>query len=69
MPPVKNLPKELSASRSNLHQPADKPLTLHHRRWVSQFVLFGQTTGNACGCCALPGRDDDAHAVVAAASH
>lgn len=30
---------------------------------------FGQATGDACGCCALSGRDDDAHAIVAAASH
>lgn len=30
---------------------------------------FGQATGDACRCRALSGRDDDAHAVVAAASH
>ncbi len=30
---------------------------------------FGQAAGDACGCRALPGRDDDAHAIVAAASH
>lgn len=30
---------------------------------------FGQATGDTCGCRALPGRDDDAHAIVAAASH
>lgn len=30
---------------------------------------FSQATGDACGCCALSGRDDDAHAIVAAASH
>lgn len=30
---------------------------------------FGQPTGDARGRRALPRRDDDAHAVVAAASH
>lgn len=30
---------------------------------------FGQATGDAGGCRALPGRDDDAHASVTAASH
>lgn len=32
-------------------------------------MSFGQATGNACGCRALPGRDNDAHPIVAAASH
>lgn len=32
-------------------------------------MSFGQTTGDACGCRALPGRDNDAHPIVAAASH
>lgn len=63
------LPEELSSCWSNLHQPADQPLALHHGRRVRQFVLFGQTTGDACGCRAFPGRDDDAHAVVSAAPH
>lgn len=30
---------------------------------------FGQAAGDACGCRALPGGDDDAHAIVTAASH
>lgn len=30
---------------------------------------FGQATRDACRCRALSGRDDDAHAVVATASH
>lgn len=64
-----NLPEELSPGRTDLHQPADQPLALHHGRRVGQLVPFGQATGDACGCRALPGRDDDAHAVVAAASH
>lgn len=63
------LPEELSPSRSDLHQPADQPLSLHHGWGVGQLVPFGQTAGDACGRRALPGRDDDAHAIVAAASH
>lgn len=63
------LPKELSPSRSDLHQPTDKPLSLYHGWGVGQFVSFGQAAGDARGCCALPGRDNDAHAIVAAASH
>lgn len=30
---------------------------------------LGQATGDTRGRCALPGRDDDAHAVVTAAPH
>lgn len=32
-------------------------------------MSFGQATGDAGGCRALPGRYDDAHASVTAASH
>lgn len=63
------LPKELSPSRSDLHQPTDKPLSLYHGWGVGQFVSFGQAAGDARGCSALPGRDNDAHAIVATASH
>lgn len=63
------LPEELSPSWSDLHQPADQSLSLYHGWGVGQFVSFGQATGDACGCRALPGRDNDAHAIVAAASH
>lgn len=63
------LPQELSPSWSDLHQPADQPLSLHHGRGVGQLVPLGQAAGDARGCRALPGRDDDAHAIVAAASH
>lgn len=63
------LPEELSPSRSHLDQAAHQPFSLHHGWGVGQPVSFGQATGDASGCRALPGRYNDAHAGVAAASH
>ncbi len=32
-------------------------------------MSLDQPTGDPGGCCALSGRDDDAHAIVTASSH
>lgn len=63
------LPEELSSCRTDLDQPAGQAFTLHHRRRRCQFVSLDQSTGDPGGRRALPGRDDDAHAVVAASPH
>ena len=64
-----NLPQKLGSCRTDLNQPADQALSLHHGRRVGQLVPLGQAAGDAGGSRALPGRDDDTHAVASASSH
>lgn len=64
-----SLPEELSSGRTDLHQPAGQPFSFHHRRGRGQFVPLRQPAGDPGGRGALPGRDDDAHAVVTAPPH
>lgn len=64
-----NLPQKLGSCGADLHQPADQALSLHHGWGVGQLVPLGQAAGDAGGSRALPGRDDDTHAVASASSH
>lgn len=64
-----NLPQKLGSCGTDLNQPADQALSLHHGRRVGQLVPLGQAAGDAGGSRALPGRDDDTHAVASASSH
>lgn len=63
------LPEELSSSWTDLNQAAGQAFSFHHRRRRRQFVSLHQSTGDSGRRRALPGRDDDAHAVVTTSSH
>ena len=63
------LPQELGPCWPHLHQPAGQALPFHHGGRRGQLVLLCQSAGDPGGRGALPGRDDDAHPVVATASH
>lgn len=64
-----DLPEELSSGRAHLHQATCQSLSLHHGRWWGKLVTLDQAAGDASRSCALAWWDDDAHPIVAAASH
>lgn len=65
----KGLPEELSSRGANLDEPAGQALALNHGGHSGQTVPLYQAAGHACGSTALPGRDDNAQAVVPTAAH
>lgn len=65
----KGLPEELSSRGAHLNEPAGQALALNHGGHSGQTVPLYQAAGHACRCAALPGRDDDAQAVMTAAAH
>lgn len=64
-----DLPKKLSSGRAHLHQAACQSLSLHHGWWWGKLVPLDQAAGDASRGCTLAWWDDDAHPIVAAASH
>lgn len=62
-------PEELGPRWSDLDQPTGQALSLHHGRRRCQLVPLDQSACDPSGCRALPGRDDDTHAIVTTSSH
>lgn len=65
----KGLPEELSSRGAHLDEPAGQALALHHGGHRGQAVPLYQAAGHAGRRAALPGRDDNAQAVMPAAAH
>lgn len=63
------LPEELGSRGPHLDEPAGQALALNHRGHGGQAVPLHQPARHPRGSAALPGRDDDAQAVVPATAH
>lgn len=62
-------PEELGSRGPHLDEPAGQAFALHHGGHGGQPVPLHQAARDPRGGAAVPGRDDDAQAVVPATAH